>query len=130
MELTITVREKAGNVFVVSPAGSLDTDTYLMFERKISEVLDQSPAMLVLDLKRLDYLSSAGIRSILKTRNQLKSDGGKITFMNLQPQIQKVFDIIQAIPSMRVFSSMVELDAYLDTMQKKVKAGKPQDEID
>ena len=45
------------------------------------------------------------------------------TFMNLQPQIKKVFEIINAIPSMKIFTSMEELDEYLDIMQKKIKAG-------
>ena len=30
------------------------------------------------------------------------------------PQIQKVFDIIKALPSQQVFSTMGELDDYLD----------------
>ena len=41
--------------------------------------------------------------------------------MNLQPQIQKVFDILKAIPSLKVFASIGELDKYLDTMQKAVQ---------
>ena len=49
----------------------------------------------------------------------LKKNDGKITFMNLQPQIKKVFEIINALPSMRIFSSIQELDDYLDVMQKK-----------
>jgi hypothetical protein len=41
--------------------------------------------------------------------------------MNLQPQIQKVFDILKAIPSLKVFANIQELDEYLDLMQKKVQ---------
>jgi anti-sigma B factor antagonist len=41
--------------------------------------------------------------------------------MNLQPQIQKVFDILKAIPSLKVFVNIQELDRYLDSMQKKVR---------
>ena len=41
--------------------------------------------------------------------------------MNLQPPIQKVFDILKAIPSLKVFASIQELDRYLDLMQKKVR---------
>jgi len=41
--------------------------------------------------------------------------------MNLQPQIQKVFDILKAIPSLKVFASIEELDRYMDVMQKAVQ---------
>ena len=79
---------------------------------------------MVLDLKDLEYLSSAGVRVILKTREAMKKVNGKLVFMNLQPQIRKVFDIINALPSMQVFKSIEELDEYLDAIQKKVKMGK------
>ncbi|MGD2270109.1 MAG: hypothetical protein PVI06_06895 [Desulfobacterales bacterium] len=43
--------------------------------------------------------------------------------MNLQPQIKKVFDIINALPSMQIFASIEELDEYLDAIQKKATRG-------
>ena len=43
-----------------------------------------------------------------------------MVFMNLQPQIQKVFEILKAIPTLKVFASIAELDTYLDNMQKAV----------
>ena len=123
MELSVDVKQKAQGAYVVSPAGSLDSNTYMLFEEKITSVLAQSPSVMVLDMQSLEYLSSAGVRAILKARNGMKKNNGKITFMNLQPQIKKVFEIINALPTMQVFSSVEELDDYLDKMQKQVKAG-------
>jgi anti-anti-sigma regulatory factor len=57
----------------------------------------------------------------LKTKKALKETSGRMVFTNLQPQIQKVFDILKAIPSLKVFASIQELDRYLDSMQKKVR---------
>jgi len=124
MSLSITVTPKADHAFIVSVAGALDNNTFQEFETTIAAAIAQSNGMMVLDMKELNYLSSAGIRSLLKARDMLKKKGETMTFMNLQPQIQKVFDIIRAIPSMKVFSSIAELDAYLDAMQKKVTSGK------
>ncbi len=42
-------------------------------------------------------------------------------FMHLQPQIRKVFDILNALPTLRVFSNIQEMDQYLDTMQKAAR---------
>ena len=66
-----------------------------------------------------DYISSTGIRVLLKTKKTMKETNGRMVFMNLQPQIQKVFDILQAIPTLKVFASIEELYNYLDVMQKK-----------
>jgi len=124
MNLTITVTPRADDAFIVSLAGSLDTNTFQAFDTQVAEAIAQSAGMMVLDCEGLVYLSSAGIRSLLRAKEMLKKKGQTLTFMNLQPQIRKVFDIVRAIPSMQVFTSIAELDAYLDTIQKKVKAGK------
>ena len=60
-----------------------------------------------------------GIRVLVKTKKAMKQSGGKIMFINLQPQIKKVFEILNALPSLKVFASIQELDSYLDAMQTK-----------
>ena len=83
---------------------------------------------MILDLTALDYISSAGIRVILKAKKRLKSLNGQLGLLNMQEQIQKVFDIIKALPSVQIFSSTEELDHYLTAIQKKVieeRATKP-----
>ena len=84
--------------------------------------MKQSPTLLVLDLANLDYISSAGIRVVLKTRQALKKTHAKLRLMNLQPQIQKVFDIVNVLPPRQIFASLEEFDTYLDSMQRAAKA--------
>ena len=52
-------------------------------------------------------------------RKELKAADGSFAMQNLQPQIQKVFEILGALPGVSIFSSEQELDAYLAAMQKK-----------
>lgn len=120
MALMVAVRQKALGVYVVAPSGSLDSQTYDLLEARLGPILAESPQLVVLDLAELDYLSSAGIRVILKTKKALKAGGGRLVFLNLQPQIRKVFEIINALPNMKVFKDFKEMDAYLDAMQKAV----------
>ena len=72
------------------------------------------------DSADLKYLRSMGIRVIFKVKKALSAAGGDVIFTNLQPQVEKVFEIINALPTFQVFRSTEELDAYLDRMQKKV----------
>lgn len=122
MALKVDVKQKARGAYVVYPNGSLDTNTYTILEKKIDSLLKETPNLVVLDMVDLEYLSSAGVRVILKAREALKKSNGQLIFMNLQPQIRKVFDIISALPSMQIFRSVAELDDYLDVMQKKIKS--------
>jgi hypothetical protein len=43
-----------------------------------------------------------------------------VLLVNVQPQIQKVLDIVKAVDVGSVFKSVKELDHYLDAMQKQV----------
>ena len=119
MSLKVTSREKSLGVFIVSPEGSLDTNTYTILEKKVDLLLDTSPRMIIFDLEKLDYISSMGVRVIAKAKKSLKKNEGKVVLLNLQPQIRKVFEIIKALPSEQIFSSIEEMDRYLDSMQKE-----------
>jgi anti-sigma B factor antagonist len=127
MGLTITSKEGGLGVVTVFPAGSLDSNTYTMLEDRLALIKKGNPRAIIFDLKGLTYISSAGVRVFVGLRKTMKMSGGTVAFANLQPQIRKVFDIIQALPSMNVFESVEELDKYLAEMQRKVKAGEKEE---
>jgi anti-anti-sigma factor len=120
MALRVDTSQKAADAFTVSLAGSLDNSTYQLLDAKLKPLLEKDVYLLIFDMGGLEYLSSVGVRSILQARNAVQKNDGKVVFMNLQPQIQTVFDIIKAIPSMQIFADVEELDAYLDAIQKQV----------
>ena len=119
MSLNVLVSSRKTGVYVVKPQGRLDSGTYLMLEKKIDSLLESATRVLILDMADLDYISSAGVRVIFKVKKGLSASGGQLMMANLKPQIRKVFEIINALPSMSVFKNIEEADAYLDAMQKK-----------
>lgn len=123
MSLSIEIAPAGNGNQRVSLAGRLDTHTYGDLDQQLAPVLASTIQSLVLDLAGLDYISSAGVRSIFKARKALAARGGKVVVVNPKPQIQKVFDVVKAVPLDEIFSSVQEADAYLDAMQKKVLRG-------
>ena len=121
MALKVRSSTKRPGVITLSPIGSIDAHTYTILEEKVDEALKQTPDVIIFDMEFADYISSTGIRVLLKTKKALKETNGQMVFMNLQPQIQKVFEILKAIPTLKVFASIEELDRYLDTMQKRAQ---------
>ena len=121
MPLKVQSTSKQPGVMIVSPIGSINAATYSILEAKVDEILKSTPDVIIFDMEFTDYISSTGIRVLLKTKKAMKAANGRMVFMNLQPQIQKVFDILKAIPTLKVFASIQELDQYLDLMQKKVR---------
>lgn len=101
-------------------SGRLDTHTYQALDEALAPLLATQITTLVLDLSHLDYISSAGIRSIFKARKVLATRDGRVLVVNPQPQIRKVFDVVKAVPLNEIFTSVQELDDYLDEMQRRV----------
>jgi len=118
MALKVNTAIKRPGIFVVAPIGSIDATGQPIFQERVNSVLNQNPDVIVFDMEYADYINSMGIRVLVKTKKAMKKSGGKIMFINLQPQIKKVFEILNALPSLNVFASIQELDSYLDAMQK------------
>jgi anti-anti-sigma factor len=112
-----------GNQYVVL-SGRLDSNTYQQLDDVLDPLLSAAhPSMvLVMELGRLEYISSAGIRSILKAR-KLLAPHGKVLALHPQAQIRKVLDIVQALPVSDIFATSAELDAYLDKLQRDMLEG-------
>jgi anti-sigma B factor antagonist len=102
--------------------GRLDAMSFGEFDKEADKVLEQmaSGGTLVLDLSALDYISSAGLRSIAKARKAMRARDGQTLLVNPQVQVRKVFDIVKAVPVKEIFQDVRELDDYLDRIQRKV----------
>ena len=106
----------------VTLSGRLDTHTYEDLDEALAPLLTRHLQSLVLDLAHLDYISSAGIRCILKARKAL-APTGKVLAVNPQAQIRKVLDMVQALPLGDIFNSTAEADAYIDALQQEILQG-------
>ena len=125
MPLTVTSQEKMPGVYVLYPVGSLDTNTFQVLEKKVDYLIGEGQAKVItFDMTGVQYISSMGIRVVVKAKKQLQQRGGSLVMMNLQPQVHKVFEIINALPSLQIFTSIQELDDYLAEMQRQTIHGK------
>ena len=124
MPLTIqTETMDAERTARIALEGRLDTVTASELERQLELLLDGRYDRLVLDLARLEFISSAGIRVLVQARKCMGAQDGGVLMVNAQPQIVKVFEIIKALPGMKVFRSEAEMDQYLGVMQRRILRG-------
>ena len=122
MDLTTTVAiDDENSVARVALAGALNTDTAPAFELRLQDVVNAGYQLTVLDMKDLDYISSAGLRVIFKAAKQTKAAGHRLAAANRKPHIDKVFEILKALPDMAVFANDQELDDYLASMQNQIR---------
>ena len=118
-----SILEKNKSIAIIRLNGRLDANTAPLLDAEAEKMMTPDINFIVLDMKHLDYISSAGIRSLLKMAKTMKTRGGKVGALSRQPQIIKVFEILQALPELKIFSNDEEMDQYLDSVQKKVCDG-------
>lgn len=88
--MTIETKTEGGKV-TLSLAGRLDTTTASELEKAVDGVLDNATD-LVFDMTGLEYISSAGLRVILKAQKAMNTKGSmKLTGVN--DSVMEVFDI-------------------------------------
>ena len=123
MALTVRVTQDRTFSRTVHLNGRLDHESVVVLDSELDKLAHQPVDVLVFDLADLEYISSAGLRSIFAVQKVMAERGGRIVLLNAQPPVQKVFEIVKAADLAAVFSSVQELDRYLDTMQRRVARG-------
>ena len=85
--------KKGEKALIISVAGRLDAVSAPEFEKTCSERIAENEYTFVFDFKDLDYLSSAGLRSLLVIGKKLREKNGFICLAALKDIIKDVFTI-------------------------------------
>jgi anti-anti-sigma factor len=108
---------KKSGVVTIILIGSLDTATAPELERQMVQCLAGRVNDLVFELAGLKFVSSAGLRLFTVARKQMVARGGKASLINMQPQVEEAFAIIQSLPGFNLFKDLAALDRYLAERQ-------------
>ncbi len=119
MQVEIKPAKDRPGFFTVIPRDSINTETVLDFQAKISPLLVKSTKNILLNLEDVDYISSAGIGALFSIKKFLRANGGDLLFCNLKPQIVKLFEIVKALPKESIFDNMDQVDEYLYKMMNQ-----------
>ncbi|MBO4894768.1 MAG: STAS domain-containing protein [Clostridia bacterium] len=88
----MTINKKQnGNELVLALSGRLDTTTVGELDALLANGLD-GVSKLVFDFAGLDYISSAGLRSLLSAQKKMNSQGEMI-IKNINEIVSEIFDI-------------------------------------
>ena len=123
MSLNVRVQEGRSLTKTLVLEGRLDNESVGALDEALDAVLASAVKVVVFDLTGLEYVTSAGLRSIFRAQKVMNARAGKAVLLNPTPQVKKVLEIVKVPELGVVFKNVRELDAYLDAMQKKVAEG-------
>jgi anti-anti-sigma factor len=84
---------KDGEVVILAPIGSLNTQTSPAFEQKIVSLLSGGSRRIVIDLRSVDLVTSAALRVLLVAGRRLGPGVGRLVLCGLNDEVRKVFSI-------------------------------------
>ncbi len=103
--MRVETRKEKG-VTVAAITGRMDALTTADVESDLMRVLDEGEKALLIDLDKLDYISSAGLRTLLVTAKRMKGEAGNMAFANLKGHPKEVFEISGFYSLFTVFDSV------------------------
>ncbi|HPU51912.1 MAG TPA: STAS domain-containing protein [Burkholderiaceae bacterium] len=81
-----------GPATVIAVIGRLDNATAPALGDRLSQVLQTRRALLI-DLSRLDYISSAGFRTLLVAGKQARQSDAQVVLSGLSVQVRQLFEV-------------------------------------
>jgi anti-sigma B factor antagonist len=95
--------KKMGDVNMISLSGRLDASSATDVERKLNSLIDAAQVRLVVNLDKLDYISSSGLRVLLAELKKVRKQQGDIRLACLKPYVREVFDIAGFTQLFKIF---------------------------
>ncbi len=86
-------RKTEGTTLQIAVKGSINTQTAPEFESALKDAKLSEIKKIIIDLKETDYISSAGLRVLLVTQNQIDDVEGELVIINASESILEVFEM-------------------------------------
>ena len=96
-------------------AGHLDAATSVDADNELTKMIDEGKIKLLIDLTKLDYISSAGLRVLLVAAKQLQQKNGQIILCSMTVSVKEVFEISGFSSIFKIFPTV---DDALKFMQQ------------
>jgi anti-anti-sigma factor len=88
-----TKREKIKGFIAVSLIGEMEPEDAERFEGEVLELIRKGEKNICLDLAKLDYISSSGLRAFINVRKEIEKISGRLVLSSLQAKVMEVFRI-------------------------------------
>ena len=90
----MNIREDlVGDVTVVEVMGRIDSTTAPVLGEKLTGALATPQRRVVLDLRQLEYISSAGFRVLLLAAKRAEEAGSRFVLCSVSGKVRQLFDL-------------------------------------
>ena len=102
--MEISIRQQA-QALVVVVKGRMDATSAPTFESTLAGHMAAGVSRVVVDCGALEYISSAGLRSLLSTAKTLRTRNGELVFAGIKDMVREVFEITGFVTMFTLYDS-------------------------
>ena len=84
---------KVGDILVADMVGSLDTQTSGLASDEMTRIIGEANGSLLVNMDKREFLSSAGLRVLLRAAKEIQSSGGMMKVCQPSGVVKEVLDI-------------------------------------
>ena len=112
--ISVVVSEYPSNreITLMGVKGFIDTTTAPEFEKRFQSVLIDKKYKLVIDLKDVNYISSAGWGIFISEIKRIRNQKGDLVFVGMSPEVAEVFELLE-------FNTILKSFPNVETAVKK-----------
>ncbi len=105
---------RLNRVDVISITGRIQAPEAAKLQERINELFNEGRYRLLLDLQKLEYISSPGLRVLIEARKRAREwkltdfDRGDVRIVHLPPRIKEVFDLTGFTSLFQIYDELVE----------------------
>lgn len=92
--LDVTTEQRPGHTRVVL-AGELDIASADELEKQLTAVETDSPGTLVLDLRRVEFIDSTGLRALIAADERARSEGRRLAVVRGPDAVARLLTVTQ-----------------------------------
>jgi len=100
--------ERQSEVVVLKPDGSLDSTDSPELEAAVLRNIENGETRMVIDLSKVSYITSRGLRVFLLGAKKMAAAGGQFAVCSLQEFAHKVFEAVGFQEVVTVFDTATE----------------------
>ena len=109
------------DITVLKVKGFVDTNTAPEFEKVFQSVLAQNKFNLIIDLKEVTYISSAGWGIFIGELKRIRNQKGNLILTSMSPEVTDAFELLEFDT---ILKSFPDVDQAVQKGFGKTKAGK------
>ena len=107
------ITENLQEISIVRAAGKIDAANVALFEDAVKSVTAQEGQNILIDLSRLVYINSGGLRVVLAAAKIQKNTARTLALCGLTPEVMKIFTLSGLNTILPIFPRETDALAYL-----------------